>query len=139
MVTRRFITSLVLVAAVSVFAPAAHGTELLRKEMATVAQAIKQIVEEEKQEAVAVGEFTGPAQLDTNAGPGIQQLLISELQALKVSVQKKANLSVKGRYAKVPDAKDPALILIKMTVQLLDANDEVKQELRAEDRGHTDI
>jgi hypothetical protein len=139
MVTHRFITTFALLAAGMALAPAARGTELLRKELATVAQAIKQVVDEEKQEAVAVGEVTGPAQLDTNAGPGIQQLLIAELQALKVSVQKKANLSVKGRYAKVPDPKDPTLILIKLTIQVLDANDEVKQELRAEVRGNLDI
>src|SRR5690242_7734206 len=96
-----------------------------------LAEPIKKLMEEEKAEAVAVGEFTGPAQLDTNAGPGIQQLLTEELLALEVNVRKKANLSVKGRYAKVADPTNREKVAVKVTAEVLDRNDERKGELHA--------
>ncbi len=124
----RFILSAVTLLA----AGPAWAAEGLRKEIRTaIAEPIQKLLEEEKQEAIAVGEFTGPAQLDTNAGPGLQQVLTEELKALKVNVEKKANLSVKGRYAKVEDRAHPGQIAVKVTAEVFDRNDERKVEFHA--------
>jgi hypothetical protein len=133
-------TLLALVAAVLAAAGPARASEALRNEVrAALAEPIKKLLEEEKQEAVAVGEFTGPAQLDTNAGPGLRQILAEELAALKVSVQKKANLSVKGRYAKVDDKVGPGQVVVKLTAEVFDRNDERRAEFHALLRGVADM
>jgi hypothetical protein len=119
--------------------PAAAAATLRDEIRTALAKPIQDLLTEEKQEAVAIGEFTGPALLDTNAGPGVQQILAEELQALKVTVQKKANLSVKGRYAKVEDKESPGQIAVKLTAEVLDRNDERKAEFRALLRGTADI
>jgi hypothetical protein len=94
----------------------------LRDEIRTaVAVYVQKLLEEEKQETVAVGEFTGPAGFESNAGPGIQQLLIEELKALKVKVAKRAALSVKGDYQQVPDPDDKTRIAVKIMARVLDA------------------
>lgn len=118
----------------------ANASEALRKEVRTfIAEPIKKLLAEEKQNAIAVGEFTGPAGLDTNAGPGIQQLLTEELLALKVIVRKKATLSVKGRYARVKDKDSPGRIAVKVTAEVLDDSDERKAEFHALLRADGDI
>lgn len=115
------------------------ASESFRKELGGLAKSIKDVLEEEKQTAVAMCDFSGPAQLDANSGPGIQQLLTQELLALKVSVKKDANLSIKGRYARVPNKTDPDLVNLKLTVEVLDSNDERKAEFHALITGNTDI
>jgi len=47
-----------------------RASEQLRNEVRTsIAEPIQKLLVEEKQTAISIGEFTGPAQLDTNAGP----------------------------------------------------------------------
>lgn len=119
---------------------AARASELLRNEVRTaIAVPIQKLLEEENQQAIAVGEFTGPAQLDTNAGPGLQQLLADELRTLKVNVQKTANLSVKGRYARVDNQAEPGQLVVKLTAEVFDRNDDRKAEFHALLRGTGDI
>jgi hypothetical protein len=78
----------------------------LRQALGEFAARIKKLLEEEKQDAVTVGEFTGPAGLDAVSGPGIQKVLIEQLEAQKVVVRRRgAELSVKGEYLLVPDDK----------------------------------
>lgn len=117
----------------------AHAAGTLRDELAPIATQIKNLAEEERQTAVAVGEFSGPAQLDANSGPGIQELLTDALKATQLAVTKTANLSVKGRYARVEDRRNPELIIVKLTVQVLDKSDDVKAEYKAEIRSTADI
>src|SRR3954447_14464170 len=95
--------------------PPARASEALRQEMAGFARAIKKVLDEEKQGAVVVGPFTGPAGLATNSGPGLQQLLIGELQALEVDVRERAELSVKGQYLTVEDDKDKDGLALRLS------------------------
>ena len=115
------------------------ASEAMRKELGPVAKSIHALLDEEAQTAVAIGDFTGPAQLDSNFGPGIANDLSDELTSLKVTIDKKASLSVKGRYALVEDKKKPELRIVKLTIQVLDRNDDVKSEYRAEVRDNTTI
>jgi hypothetical protein len=78
----------------------------LRREMGAFAQKIKALLDEQKRDSIAVGEFTGPPGAGSTSGPGIQQMLIEQLRVLKVSVRKRADMSVKGEYLTVPDNRD---------------------------------
>src|SRR6185436_8413389 len=105
------IRCIIAVTAVALVGAAARADEQPKKEdlkaaMQTLATAVKQVIEEEKQEAIAIGDFTGPASLDSNFGPGLKNMLAKELDTQKVPVNRKANLSVKGRYAAITDEKD---------------------------------
>lgn len=115
------------------------ASEVMRKELIPVAKSIQALLAEEGQQTVAVGDFTGPAQLEANFGPGIANDLSAELGVLKVIVDKKASLSVKGRYALVEDNKNRDLRIVKLTIQVLDRNDDVKSEFRAEVRDNNTI
>jgi hypothetical protein len=82
-----------------------RSAEALRRELGQLAQKIKKLLEEQKQDAIAVGEFRGPPGLETASGPGIQQGLIEQLRALKVNVRPRADLSLRGEYLLVPDPR----------------------------------
>jgi hypothetical protein len=138
--TVRFPVLALAVAALLGAAGRAPATEKLRNDIRTaLAEPIKKLLEEEKQGAIAIGEFTGPAQLDSYSGPGIQQMLAQELKALKVNVSRKANLSVRGRYAKVANKDREGEILVKLTAEIYDRNDARKAEYHAQVRDSADI
>lgn len=113
--------------------------EDLKSAMQTLATAVKQVIEEEKQEAIAIGDFTGPASLDSNFGPGLKNMLAKELETQKVPVNRKANLSVKGRYAAITDEKDKKQMAVRLTVEVLDSREERRAEFKADVRDNTDI
>ncbi len=99
MSVRRLVVA-VLVAGWLVAPPAAlASTEALRAELAAVAKSVKDLLEEEKRSSVAVGEFSGPAALDSQFGPGIGAVLAEELAKLGLTVDRKAELCVCGNYA----------------------------------------
>lgn len=104
----------------------AHASEALRKQIHEgLALPIQKLLENEGQPTIAVGEFTGPAQLDSNGGPGLQQILTEELLALKAPVaidaaaRRQAKLSVKGDYALVddPDRRGFEIVLVTADVR----------------------
>src|SRR5262249_16317274 len=125
-------SSAAALAAAALLAAPAPASDALRNEVRTaLAEPLKKLPAGQNQAAIAVGEFTGPAQLDTNAGPGLQQLLADELKALGVAVDKTAPLSVKGRYALVDDKDRPGQVVVKVTAEVFDRNDERKSEFNA--------
>jgi hypothetical protein len=139
MCPRPFPLALAAVVLLAAAAPA-PASEALRGEIrAKLAVPIQKLLAEENRPDIAVGEFIGPAQLDTNGGPGIQQLLTEELVALKVLVRKEAELSVRGRYAKVEDSDHPGHIAVKVTAEVFDKRDERRGEFPALVRGVADI
>jgi hypothetical protein len=105
--------------------PAAGRADSVRGEVGKLAQKIVKLLEEQNQTAVAVGAFVGPAQFETNAGPGFQGLLCEELEKLKPGVvQKTADLSVRGHYARIDDEKVAGQIAVKLTAEVFDRKDE---------------
>src|SRR5262245_15386342 len=70
----------------------------LRRELADVAKNIKQLLDGRGEDSIAVGQFTGPANFPTSAGPGIVQVLSEEFQKLGVAVRQRAKLGIKGEY-----------------------------------------
>jgi hypothetical protein len=107
--------------------PAPGRAEPVRGEINKLAQKIVKLLEEQNQTAVAVGAFVGPAQFETNAGPGFQGLLCEELEKVKPGVvQKAADLSVRGRYARI-DLEGEGVagqIAVKVTAEVFDKKDE---------------
>jgi hypothetical protein len=114
------------------------GKEDLRKAMKTLANAVRQVVEEEKQEAVSIRDFTGPTKT-INFGPGLKNMLMQELAAQKLTVSEKANLSILGRYADIKDEKDEKQMAMRLTVEVVDQREERRAEFKADVRDNTDI
>jgi hypothetical protein len=93
------------------------------------------VVKDQRQSGIAIGDFNAPTGLDANGGPGISETLESLLNELQPGlVQKKATLSLRGRYDKVPDPRDASQILIKVTAEITNSRgdriDEKFAELR---------
>src|SRR5262249_45342698 len=63
----------------------------------------------QSEESIVIGQFTGPANFPTSAGPSIGQMLGEELQKLGKAVKKRARFGVKGSYlaTEVPAENDP--------------------------------
>lgn len=117
------------------------ASESLRRDLKPVAERIKQTLEQEKQRGVAIGDFTGPAQLDSNFGPGLGQLLAEVLHQEGVTVDRKSFLSVKGRYAGVKEDKNnpDANFVVKLTIEIIDSNDDVKDTITAHIKNNADV
>jgi hypothetical protein len=95
----------------------ARADDALRKELAAVAQGIAEAVKGLGHDAIAVGEFTGPAQLATSSGPVISKTLGEELSKNGVAVQRAASIGVKGEFEDVKDKQSGLLAArIKGTV-----------------------
>jgi hypothetical protein len=84
----------------------------LRAKVAELAGRLTEVVKDEGQTTIAVGDFQGPAQFTSNHGPGLRQLLIEELEAIrKGTVRTDSMLSVKGDYEFVADGDRAAIEL----------------------------
>jgi hypothetical protein len=119
----------------------ADATERLRNGIRDkLAVKIQKLLQQEEQQAVAVGDFSGPPQLGANPGPGLRQLLADELKALNVRVDnKKANLTVSGRFVKLENPDRKGLILVRITAQVHDRNDQLKGTFPVEIEDSADI
>jgi hypothetical protein len=101
------------------FGGPARAAEDLDKEMAVVAGGIKQLLDGRGQDAIAVGEFTGPAHANSSGGAGIKLALIEQFQKLGVRVSRRADLEVKGDYLDVVD-KQTALVALRLKARVID-------------------
>jgi hypothetical protein len=89
----------------------------LRTELATIAKGIAEAVKGLGHEAIAVGEFTGPAQFAASGGPVITKTLSEELPKNGVAVKGGAPVGVKGEFEDVKDKQSGLLaVRIKGTV-----------------------
>jgi hypothetical protein len=79
----------------------ARATPELRQELAALAKDIKSLLDGRGQDAIGLGQFTGPPTFPTSAGPGINQILIEELKKVGVVVKDRAKLGLKGEYTVV--------------------------------------
>ncbi|WP_406698099.1 hypothetical protein V5E97_04500 [Singulisphaera sp. Ch08] len=117
---------LVILLAVSAFAsrPARAASDL-NKELAEMAKKIKLLLDQKGLDAIAVGDFTAPAKLAASAGPAIAKCLAEELKTLGVTVKRRAELEVNGRYQDVDD-KDTKLLAVQIKAHIVDhSGDEV--------------
>jgi serine/threonine protein kinase len=92
----------------------------LRDALKNLAQHVLDVViKDQKQHAIAVGDFSAPSGLAAYGGSEISETIKSLLEELQPGlVQKRAALSLRGRYDKMPDPRDPSRILIKVTAEI---------------------
>jgi hypothetical protein len=94
-----------------------RAEEALRKELSAIAQGITEAVKGLGHETLAVGEFTGPAQLAVSSGPLIAKTLTEELTKQGLLVKTGAPVGVKGEFDDVKDKQSGLLAArIKGTV-----------------------
>lgn len=95
----------------------ARADDALQKELAAVAKGIAEALKGLGHDAVAVGEFTGPAQLATSSGSVITKTLSEELSKAGMAVKRIAPIGVKGEFEDVKDKQTGLLAArIKGTV-----------------------
>jgi hypothetical protein len=107
--------------------PAAASQEL-REALRDLAAAVNKVLAGEREDAIAIGSFTGPATLPTASGPGIAQVLGEEFAKLGVAVKERAKFGITGSYAPAelpaanPDdrAIGKKVLAIKLTASLVD-------------------
>src|SRR5262245_34611320 len=87
----------------------ARADDALRTELAAVAKGIAEAVKGLGHEAIAVGEFTGPAQLAASGGPAIAKVLAEELPKNGLAVKRVATVGVKGEFEDVKDKQSGLL------------------------------
>jgi hypothetical protein len=97
----------------------ARAASDLNQEMAKVAEQIKLLLDEKGQDAIAVGEFRGPAKLASSAGPAITKALGDELKKCRVTVKRRAELEVNGDYRDVEDEKTK-LLAVQIKAHVVD-------------------
>jgi hypothetical protein len=113
---RRAAPGIVLIVG-AVLAGPIQAEDALRTELAVVAKGIAEAVKGLGHEAIAVGEFTGPAQLAASGGPAIAKTLAEELPKHGLAVKKVAQVGVKGEFEDVKDKQSGLLAArIKGTV-----------------------
>src|SRR5437899_8324460 len=66
----------------------------LNLEMAEVAKQIKLLLDQKGMDAIAVGDFRGPARLAASAGPAIAKALTDALKTLDITVKRRADFEV---------------------------------------------
>lgn len=118
----------------------AEAAATIKEEVASIAKEVQKTLEDEKQDSVAIGDFTGPASMETNFGPAIQKALTEELTKLKINVTKKASLSIKGDYFRGDDPNKPEQrVTVNMVFRIHAANGKVKAEFSAEIKNNLEI
>jgi hypothetical protein len=133
----RLLKILALVGLVLSARPAEGAIPTLRDSLKGLAQEILNVVKKDQnQTSIAIDDtFSAPPGFDANGGPGISEALKSLLQELDPGVvQKRAFLSLRGRYDKSQDPRDSSLILVKVTAEIIDQNGKRVDEKVAEVR-----
>src|SRR5438270_7175465 len=107
---KTFLLGCLLPAACCLLSPApARADDALRKELAIIAKGIAEAVKGLGHESIAVGEFTGPAQLAASGGPVIAKTLAEELPKHGLAVKRVAPVGVKGEFEDVKDKQSGLL------------------------------
>jgi hypothetical protein len=96
-------------------APAAERT--MNEEIGRLAQDVQKYLMGLNVDAVAVGVFTGPA--ECNVEVQLRRSLVQELESLRVRIDDRARLEVKGKYTPV-DLADTKRIGVEMSCILYD-------------------
>ncbi|MBX9654065.1 hypothetical protein K2Y11_10655 [bacterium] len=77
----------------------ASGPDELENELALIAQQLAKFLRGSNEDSLSIGEFTGPPQLSSHAGPGIIQLLNKALVKLEIRCLPRAKLGLQGKYS----------------------------------------
>jgi len=112
----------------------AEGSELPDKLKAMVKK-VKELLTNENQTTVAIGEFTGPPPPPFGFGAGIQSRLVEELAKLEVRIDQKSSLTVKGEYLPIEGENKEDLIL-RVVLNIRNKMGKLVQEISEDLPGH---
>jgi len=111
-------------------APTAFASDLLRDEVSALAG---KILENVKNQPVTIGQFTPTGLPDSNAGPGIEEILRAEIIAKKGTVQANASIIIKGDYALIKSKTDSNQRVLQIGARIIDRDSGTElKELRAQ-------
>jgi len=99
----------------------AMAADDLGKEMAKLSQKIKLLLDQKGMDSIAVGDFTAPAKLAASAGPSIAKCLSDELNKMGVTVKRRSDLEVNGRYHDV-NGGDANQLGIQIKAHIVDSS-----------------
>ncbi len=95
---RNILTGLVATACLLVSTDRARSDELRSKVERQLVEIKRDLFDKRGIGSVAVGEFTGPANLTASGGPAISNALIDAFEKIGLKIDKKAAIEVGGRY-----------------------------------------
>lgn len=96
----------------------------LESEITEVARQLAKALASLNQDSVTIGQFSGPPQVASSAGPGIAKLLAEALAANRIAVRPGAKLGLEGKYQIMGGASD-APAAVRLTAQLVDVTGKV--------------
>lgn len=94
-----------------------RAADELRTQLSEVAKEVKKFLAGRNEDSIAVGSFTGPAQIPSSAGPGIVKILAEELEKQEIQVKLRANLGVTGTYRDVAEKDGSVTVLLKARIE----------------------
>jgi hypothetical protein len=83
--------------------PEPRASGLMRSQLGEVATNIKKFLAGRNEDTVAIGAFTGPANLATSAGPGLARVLAEELERAGIRIKRQAKIGLSGTYRPVEE------------------------------------
>jgi hypothetical protein len=95
----------------------------MEAKLAEVAEKVAEAVKGLGHDSVSIGQFTGPPQLATSAGPGIAKVLADELLKRDVTVKRRAELGVSGKFQQASDEKQR--LIARIEGELIDRSSNV--------------
>jgi hypothetical protein len=95
------------------------ANEALRPKLAELSKNVAKFLKGRDEDTLSVGAFTGPNRSRCSAGPGIEKILIEELQKCGLRVKSGAKLEIKGDYLDVTD-KDSQLLSLRIDASIRD-------------------
>ena len=114
---------------VALWAPRrSDAANTLQKELEAVAKSVAQLLKAKQLDSIAIGQFTGPPNFPTSAGPGIVHTLGEEFKKQGITVKQRAAVGIKGEYS-LTKLNDPLLkhdfLAIRIQGSLVDQFGEV--------------
>lgn len=100
------------------------GFARLEEAAKRIASHVAEVMREQKQTAIVVGDFTAPPRLKASGGTGVRQLVINAMKAEKIDVRDDAQFQMVGSFANTEEEKRfDGEIGLQVKAQLLDEND----------------
>lgn len=111
----------------AITSPAKALDSALDVEAKKIAEQVRNFLKDDGRDAVSIGQFTGPPQLDSTAGPGIAKAVTDALKEMGVTVKRRAELGVEGKFRDVKDAESKRLAA-EISVQIVDRRGKVHDQ-----------
>jgi hypothetical protein len=100
------------------------GFARLEEAAKRIAVHVAEVLREQKETAIIVGDFTAPPRLKASGGAGVRQLVIKAMIAEKIDVRDDARLQMVGSFANTEEEnRADGEIGLQVKAQLLDEND----------------